>query len=101
MRRPRSPLGPPPRRTSHSHGAATTATHSPRTNQSGAASARPAAAQPDPDQVTIETVEMADGIYMLKGAGGNIGVYTGLILTTENVVRGAGVVEVLVGDGRA
>ncbi len=39
--------------------------------------ALPALAQPDPDQVTIETTKVADGVYMLQGAGGNIGVSVG------------------------
>ena len=42
-----------------------------------ALTAVPALAQLDPDQVKIETVKVADGIYMLQGAGGNIGVSAG------------------------
>ncbi len=41
------------------------------------AAAFPALAQSDFDQVEIETVKIADGIYMLKGAGGNLGVSAG------------------------
>ncbi len=37
----------------------------------------PTAAQPNLDDVKIETVEVADGIYMLLGSGGNIGVSVG------------------------
>jgi cyclase len=33
--------------------------------------------QPDPNKVTIKTTKLADGIYMLDGAGGNIGVSVG------------------------
>jgi glyoxylase-like metal-dependent hydrolase (beta-lactamase superfamily II) len=36
-----------------------------------------AMAQQNFDNVTIETITIADNVYMLKGAGGNIGVLTG------------------------
>lgn len=39
--------------------------------------AGPALAQRDFSSVTIETTEVADGIYILTGAGGNIGLSTG------------------------
>lgn len=39
--------------------------------------AAPACAQRDFSKVEIETQQVAEGIYMLKGAGGNIGVSTG------------------------
>ena len=35
------------------------------------------AQQPDPDKVTIKTTKLTEGIYMLEGAGGNIGVSVG------------------------
>jgi cyclase len=37
----------------------------------------PASAQPDLSQVEIETVNVAPGLYMLRGAGGNIGLSVG------------------------
>lgn len=37
----------------------------------------PAAAQTDFSKVEIKTVEVADGVYMLQGAGGNIGLSAG------------------------
>jgi len=36
-----------------------------------------AAQQPDPSQVQIESQKLADGVYMLTGQGGNIGVSAG------------------------
>jgi cyclase len=36
-----------------------------------------AQAQPDPAQVTIKVTPLASGIYMLEGAGGNIGISVG------------------------
>ena len=41
------------------------------------AAAAPGRAQLNPDEVEIETVKLADGVYMLKGAGGNLGVSAG------------------------
>jgi glyoxylase-like metal-dependent hydrolase (beta-lactamase superfamily II) len=35
------------------------------------------AQEPDPSKVTIKTTKLAEGIYMLEGAGGNIGVSVG------------------------
>lgn len=37
----------------------------------------PATAQTDWDEVEVKTVKVADGIYMLEGRGGNIGLCTG------------------------
>ena len=37
----------------------------------------PGAAQPNLDQVEIKAIEVADGIYMLTGAGGNLGALVG------------------------
>ncbi len=39
--------------------------------------APPLLAQADPEEIKIETVEVADGVYMLVGQGGNIGVSAG------------------------
>ncbi len=39
--------------------------------------AQPLSAQGDPEQVEIKTVEIAGGVYMLIGAGGNIGFSVG------------------------
>jgi hypothetical protein len=39
--------------------------------------AAPLAAQQGLDTVQIRTVSVADGVFMLKGAGGNIGVSAG------------------------
>ncbi len=39
--------------------------------------APPLWSQADPEEVKIETVEVAAGIYMLVGQGGNIGVSAG------------------------
>ncbi|MDX1531309.1 MAG: MBL fold metallo-hydrolase [Rhodothermales bacterium] len=39
--------------------------------------AAPAAAQQDFSAVEIETVPVADGVFMLVGAGGNVGLFTG------------------------
>ena len=42
-----------------------------------AALAAPAVAQQDFSAVEIKTTEVAPGIYMMTGAGGNLGVFTG------------------------
>jgi cyclase len=42
-----------------------------------ATDARPATAQQDMSDVQIETVEVADGVFMLIGRGGNIGLFVG------------------------
>jgi cyclase len=41
------------------------------------------AQQPDFDNVEVKTIEVVDGVYMLEGFGGNIGVSIG----TDGVIR--------------
>lgn len=43
----------------------------------GLLTAMPAAAQQDLSSVEIETIRVADGVYMLVGSGGNIGLSIG------------------------
>jgi len=67
----------------------------------GAAALHPYVAQSRFDEVKIETEKVTDGIYMLKGAGGNLGVSVGedgVLLIDDQFAELAGKIRAAIGE---